>query len=51
MLADWYGFSDDQQGFFVRDGVHLTATGADAYVGLIVETIRSSPSQAPDSAA
>ena len=51
VLADWYGFSDDHQGFFVRDGVHLTATGADAYVGLIAETIRSSPSAAPDSAA
>ena len=39
---DWYGASTGHDEWFDGDGTHLTAEGAEAYIGLIQETIAAS---------
>jgi hypothetical protein len=38
-LVDWNAFAQSQPGWFIADQVHPTATGAEAYVGLILQAL------------
>ena len=41
-LVDWYGASQGHDEYFAGDGTHLTPEGAQAYIGLIRDTLESS---------
>jgi lysophospholipase L1-like esterase len=38
-LIDWHNAAKDQSDYFVKDGVHLTAAGIEAYSALIARAI------------
>lgn len=38
-LVDWYGTSEDQTGYFAKDGVHLKSDGAKAYTAMLIKAL------------
>lgn len=47
-LIDWNEISNDREGEFTTDGTHLTHSGLELYVELILEAIRNGPSGAAE---
>ncbi len=41
-LIDWYGNSAGHNEYFIKDGTHLTQTGAEAYASMIISKVDAS---------
>ncbi|MUT66304.1 acyltransferase family protein [Paenibacillus sp. NEAU-GSW1] len=38
-LVDWFAASEQEEGYFADDGVHLTRTGAEAYADMLMQSL------------
>jgi hypothetical protein len=42
-LIDWEALAHHEQGWFIRDGTHLSYDGSEAYVNAILEKLAATP--------
>ncbi|WP_099221374.1 acyltransferase family protein [Listeria costaricensis] len=42
-VVDWYSLAINHSNYFGSDGVHLTKTGSEAYVNLLVDSMKKNP--------